>query len=443
MLILKFTGGDIMKKTFNFKKIISIFLTFNLLFLNSYFVILSDALYDEQNTFVTLNNVLNNHDTVKESNAFVIDKLNFLIDQNYLNNPEDLKDLEKLSSEVKKNLDMQKKEILALCDAQKANLTYKKNILVGFENLGNSCFLNSALQVLLNASALNGKSFNEEFIKIIGSLQKDEKIKQILINDCPTVFALFILFKLVNYSLENLKVILKNYVVFLLEYFNKSGIIYDGINQADSTETLQIILDRALNELKSLYNGYYLSNNDYSKLQRLIAFLENMFTLNFVENNSAFKQTVYHSEEILEDKINNNVDLNLEEDIFNNNKIIGEMPQNLIIQLPRRHYKKIDTGKKDPKTNKPIFTIESVKLKNKIKIPEYLSTNDGNYRIREITLQTGNALSGHYFVYVRKGEDWFELNDSKVISLGSNISNILNSDLVLKNCVNVLYEKCK
>ena len=297
------------------------------------------------------------------------------------------------------------------------------------------------MQVILNASALNGKSINEEFIRVIESLQKDDAVKKALVNDCPTVYALFILFRLVNYSLENLSVITKDYIAYLLNYLNKSETVYDGVNQADSTEILQAILDRTLSELRSFYKNYYLSNEDQKKLGNLILFLENMFTFGFVEGNSVFYQSVYNSKEISEDKINNEEDLSLENDIFDKNKIMGKTPQNLIIQLPRRHYRKIDTGNKNPKNNKPIFTIESIKLKNKINIPEYLSTNDGRYRIKAITLQTGTALGGHYFVYVRKGEEWFELNDSKVSFLGSDTKSILNSDLVLKNSANVVYEK--
>ena len=84
-----------------------------------------------------------------------------------------------------------------------------------------------------------------------------------------------------------------------------------------------------------------------------------------------------------------------------------------------------------------------MKIENKIKIPEYLNIKNEKYRIKAITIQTGSALSGHYFVYVLKGGNWFELNDSKVNSLKLNTENVLKSDLVLKNSANVLYAKCK
>lgn len=296
--------------------------------------------------------------------------------------------------------------------------------LKGIRNLGNSCFLNTALQILANANSSDGRSFEDVFTGKMGFAIRNYNMHAYTAKNCPTLYGILLFFN--SKFDESKKVIERAKMEEIIKYLNMhdpNNKIYEGY-QEDSTEALQRILNGAIEELDATKNDRTLSPEDRNNFKNLrdSIFLTFGFNSYDPDNDLVANGFICPKQAIPEEKLKSDQPLSLEETI-NTVFILGELPKNLIVQLPRKFFAK---GRQ-------------IKLQNPINIPEFLNVNGKTYMIKNISMHEGGATGGHYYSYTRMGDKWYKLNDS-VVEECKEGSDILDQENVRRNATNVVYE---
>ena len=328
----------------------------------------------------------------------------------------------KKKKDIKDNKELTKEEILF-------DVTNKE---IGIMNLGNTCFINSCLQVLIHCPLF------------IYNLAKNLK----LINEDTPITSNFL-------SICDLMTKTEETSIDISDFKNLLGIkheIFDGYLQNDSQEFCRILLEDISSELneikiKSIYR--MLSNsNEKSKILR-----EKDFHINFSEREKSIITELFYAQ------IVNTFICECKNEIYSFEKILDFpllFPEKIknnkirIYELLKYHFKteyidfeincskcqKKSKHKKDIKISRPpeilILSLQRIdqKTQNKlnyiVEYPKFLSIyefidhecgfdKEFNYALFAIINHTGNINSGHYYSYIKIGnKDWFEFNDSEV-----------------------------
>lgn len=289
--------------------------------------------------------------------------------------------------------------------------------ICGLQNIGNTCFMNSALQLLVNCTVLSKFILNNNF--------KSEKIN---------------LYKKFLSDYFKNKVITPNSVKVLVSQQNN---IFSGYDQQDSHEFLVCIID--------ILNEEFKKEHEHNPKEIIGISMDNLISNLFNTNITSIiycektgdKSKNKVGEAILSLPIRNSAsnltecinDFTVIEKLDGDAKWLNEKDNNyydahkrlFIKTLPKYliiHLKRFGFDRFSRKNN------SEVKMDFKIKI------NDSNFELRSIVFHMGNTGGGHYVSLVHKDDKWFLFNDSNVSEI-TNINNYINKGYIY------LYSKCK
>lgn len=310
-------------------------------------------------------------------------------------------------------------------------LNYIISSKVGLENLGNTCYMNTCLQILIHS-----KDFIQRLL-----------LKKQFINDITTPIT-----KQFLNLCEKIENSGKNFIdpSDFKKIISKKHPQFKGYSQFDTQEFCRILLEDInyeLNEIKNKMDYRELSTEGKSKIQcnkefdQLFRSRESSIIIdsfyaqivNILKCRNKFES--YSFEKILD------LPLLLPENIerIELNKLIN----NFFLEEKIRYSKKCKnckhrTHKKEIKiTQSPNILILSlqrinertmkknksrVDFEEKLNLQNYIDVDCGNeylYNLYGVGCHSGDINFGHYFAYIKLNDkDWHEFNDSKVKYVG-------------------------
>ena len=295
-----------------------------------------------------------------------------------------------------------------------------ENTAIGFINIGNTCYMNSFLQIILHSP---------NFLNELKIFSKKHKLGNNLIEN---------IIKLSEYPNKT------EHLFFIKDYMKNVSYDYGSYTQNDSQEFGKDLINEIINEIKRILNiSYEYSDSErdvYSKYTKKIKYknfidkyqnneinIEKMFTINEIEEfwdktnkdyifNTSFdielifpkSQTkkIYKLNELLDYKYDNK-DLNLGKK--SNKTKICKLPDILIITIIRSLI-----GKKY--INYPLLIPKELCLENYIdKELLYNNKEKSKYDLYAINKKYGNSYkAGHYFCCIKIGKNWFNFEDNQI-----------------------------
>jgi ubiquitin carboxyl-terminal hydrolase 8 len=306
----------------------------------------------------------------------------------------------------------------------------------GLCNLGNTCYLNSTLQIMSHIPELNNY------------LNKYNPDKYNNIIDKHLVIEWIELYNLM-WSKDCI-ISPKRFLFFLRELSSKKNALFSGNDQNDAVEYFYFVIDCFHNSLNNTDNLKLIKTN-YKNINEAIDLYEKtnssiIHTLfsSFIINNYINEET--HAEEFNKIETNFTIELiipNINESIsieqcieytfktesmpdlwlddktntrkkLNKNTKICYLPQILVLHLKRWDY----TLRKNNKliTYQPTIDMHPFTM--------YNNADSCKYELFGIINHQGTVMGGHYYAYVKNNNQWLMFNDMNV----SKVSNIMSSE---------------
>ena len=322
-------------------------------------------------------------------------------------------------------------------------MSYKKdNGLTGLANLGNTCYINSAMQILSHCPELNN---------ILNNFNKNNLYN----NNEDSI--LFLEWKDLNQLMwsKNCTIAPKRFIKTIQNVSSKKNIeLFTGFAQNDLPEFLLFIIDSFHNSLKRTVNIDVIGKSK-NNLDNLAKACFNMIKELYSTNYSEIFQLFYGINVSLIMDINNNIlsckpepystiNLSIPKniknptiydcfDFFTNEEILDgdncwfnektntkqvvkkslkfwNFPEILIININR-----FDNF------NKKINTLINIDIDN-INLSNYILGYDKStfiYEIFGVCNHEGNCFGGHYFSYIKNNNKWYNFNDTIVTEIKS------------------------
>mgnify|MGYP006081598957 CR=1 FL=1 len=312
------------------------------------------------------------------------------------------------------------------------------NILCGLNNRGNTCFLNTCIQLLINVDELTNYFLKNEYISDLNNNFKLNNLKK-----TKDVHLSYHYAELVKQMSSN-----NNKLIDPISFhkaIQKSDDFFSGFEQQDSQEVMLLILDLlndGLNyEIEINYKGKI--ENDYDKLmvesikawdtilKNKYSIVSDLFYGLFInkiyenKNNKVLSKT-FESFNMLTLSVMNNNLYSMLDIFFKNEKLDDEYldektnkkcivsreikimsaPKYLIIVLKKY------TSSRQKMNDEIIFPLDELNLS------KYCMGYDSFkclYNLISVGCHVGNLQCGHYFSIVKKNDNnWYNCNDSDV-----------------------------
>lgn len=326
--------------------------------------------------------------------------------------------------------------------------------MIGIENIGNSCFINSAIQFLYNADIFRNYILKKEFLNTVIINDNDTDAKKILYKNIIIYFhSLFL-----NLHSENqlsIKRYIQNICQTLKELTEKDDYLASNISNLNIH-----------NDVEEFINFFFDKIEDYTadksiKLNQSNIFYEKFFkTKNII--NKCFKIQLANQQKCINcgylSKLNfnnyvNKLELSIAENSINSIsdslnyycktrvmndyncekcKLIGKakertilsvLPEFIIVQLLR-------FNNDGTKNNKSINIDKVLDFTNNI-----YEKKVTKYELTTISCHIDfNLNCGHYITFVNNDNKWYKIDDD-------NISITNNFDILTNNCYLLLYKK--
>ena len=316
---------------------------------------------------------------------------------------------------------------------EEENLMNIINKQVGINNLGNSCFINSSLQIFIHCPLFINKL-----------ISKRNQINE----NIPITFNFFTICETILKT--------KSKYISIYSFKNILGLkhkSFSGFIQQDSQEFIRLFLEdisKELNEIKNNTNIYRLLSNSDSKSKKM---RDQDFHLNFSRREKSIITDIFYAQ------IVNIYTCQCKNEIYSFQKILDFpllFPNKLksyfisLYDLLKLYFsveyidfetkcdkcQKILKHKKELKISRPpeilILSLQRIdlltgkKLMYKVKFPQKLDIkefidkecgyeHESKYDLFGIINHKGSLNSGHYFSYIEnENKQWIEYNDSKV-----------------------------
>lgn len=276
--------------------------------------------------------------------------------------------------------------------------------IIGLQNIGNSCYLNSALQFILNCKVLNKIIVNNIFDSNILGEYKDflSDYNTNTNNISPIIIKKIVASKNSKFN-NNRQHDSHEYLIYLIDILEEE---FKNDYKVNNKNTLNINHDQIINKLFDCKLSQIIYSQDTNEKSR-IEYNERILSLSIPKKDNVSLNDcldLYLSIEKMTDdnkwlspKYNNKIDAYKKVNLI-------YLPKYLIIHLKRFSFFGLSKKNNDP-----------VNVNINLNLDKYYKNKPThNYILRSIIFHIGSTNGGHYVSVINKNNKWFLCNDSNI-----------------------------